>query len=204
MFVSQHRWHGLETRDTGHRSQRFVFLASRRLGGSTFFSASPQSILCLVGSTDPRVASPLTKEPTCFAPPFFPSSVFSPHPSSPGSGQAAGHLLGRHRGRRRTLIVTPAGESVLIDAGNPGERDPRPHRRSRRNVAGLKQIDNLVVTHYHVDHFGGAAELSTLIPIRNVYDNGNFASGREKPDGGVSRLQGRQARSSSTPATRSR
>src|SRR5581483_12172467 len=27
-------------------------------------------------------------------------------------------------GGASTLIVTPAGESVLIDTGNPGERDP--------------------------------------------------------------------------------
>jgi beta-lactamase superfamily II metal-dependent hydrolase len=71
-----------------------------------------------------------------------------------------------------TLIVTPAGESILIDSGNPGARDPGRIHKVAAEVAGLKRIDHLVVTHFHTDHFGGAAELSRLIPIRNVYDNG--------------------------------
>ena len=84
-------------------------------------------------------------------------------------------------GGAATLIVTPAGESVLIDAGNPGQRDPHRIFDVATKVAGLTQIDHMVTTHYHIDHFGGAAELSKLIPIRNVYNNGAFASGRERP-----------------------
>jgi beta-lactamase superfamily II metal-dependent hydrolase len=70
-----------------------------------------------------------------------------------------------------TLLVTPAGESVLIDSGNPGVRDSgRIHKAAQ--VAGLKKIDHYVTTHFHTDHFGGAAEVSALIPIGQVYDNG--------------------------------
>lgn len=83
-------------------------------------------------------------------------------------------------GGAATLIVTPTGESVLIDAGNPGQRDPQRIFEASK-LAGLTQIDHMVTTHYHIDHFGGAAELSKLIPIREVYNNGTFASGREKP-----------------------
>ena len=71
-----------------------------------------------------------------------------------------------------TLIVTPQGESVLIDSGNPFERDPGRIHKLATEVAGLKKIDHLVTTHFHVDHFGGAAELSALIPIGQVHDNG--------------------------------
>src|SRR5829696_6652008 len=71
-----------------------------------------------------------------------------------------------------TLIVTPAGESVLIDSGNPFERDPGRIHKVATEVAGLKKIDQLVITHFHVDHFGGAAELSALIPIGQVHDKG--------------------------------
>ncbi len=71
-----------------------------------------------------------------------------------------------------TLIVTPAGESVLIDSGNPFERDPGRIHRLATEVAGLKKIDHLITTHFHVDHFGGAAELSALIPIGQVHDKG--------------------------------
>ena len=74
-------------------------------------------------------------------------------------------------GGAATLIVTPAGESILIDSGNPGVRDPgRIHKTTQ--VAGLKKIDHYLTTHLHTDHFGGAAELSALIPIGQVYDNG--------------------------------
>src|SRR5436190_2402477 len=59
-----------------------------------------------------------------------------------------------------TLVVTPAGESVLIDSGNPGGRDSRRILHVAAEVASLKKIDCLVTTHFHIDHFGGAAELS--------------------------------------------
>ena len=71
-----------------------------------------------------------------------------------------------------TLIVTPAGESILIDTGMPGGRDPNRIYKSATEVANLKQIDHLITTHFHIDHFGGAAELSQKIPIKNVWDNG--------------------------------
>jgi beta-lactamase superfamily II metal-dependent hydrolase len=71
-----------------------------------------------------------------------------------------------------TLLVTPAGESVLIDAGNPGGRDPGRIHQVATQIAGLQRIDHLVVTHFHLDHFGGAAELAALLPLVNVWDNG--------------------------------
>jgi beta-lactamase superfamily II metal-dependent hydrolase len=74
-------------------------------------------------------------------------------------------------GGAATLIVTPSGESILIDSGNPGVRDAgRIHKTTQ--IANLKKIDHYLTTHLHIDHFGGAAELAALIPIRQVYDNG--------------------------------
>lgn len=75
-------------------------------------------------------------------------------------------------GGAATLIVTPERESVLIDAGNPGGRDAGRITRVAKDVAGLRRIDHLVITHWHVDHFGGAEELSSLIPIARFYDHG--------------------------------
>ena len=40
-----------------------------------------------------------------------------------------------------TLMVTPAGESALIDSGNPGGRDSRRIHHVVAEVAGLKKID---------------------------------------------------------------
>src|SRR5947208_8367117 len=74
-------------------------------------------------------------------------------------------------GGAATLIVTPAGESVLIDCGNPGGRDAeRIHQAATK--AGLTQIDHLVITHWHIDHYGGFDRLVKLIPIKNFYDHG--------------------------------
>src|SRR5262245_10224193 len=71
-----------------------------------------------------------------------------------------------------TLIVTPAGEGVLIDSGNPGGRDSARIHTVATEVAGLKQLDHLIVTHFHIDHFGGAGELAGLMPVRHLWDNG--------------------------------
>src|SRR5947199_8205145 len=74
-------------------------------------------------------------------------------------------------GGAATLIVTPAGESVLIDCGNPGGRDAeRIHRAA--TALGLKQIDHLIITHWHSDHYGGVGRLSKLIPIITYHDRG--------------------------------
>ena len=74
-------------------------------------------------------------------------------------------------GGAATLIVTPAGESILIDCGNPGNRDSgRIYKAAVK--AGLKRIDHLLITHWHSDHYGGAGPLAKLIPIGKFYDRG--------------------------------
>lgn len=85
-------------------------------------------------------------------------------------------------GGAATLIVTPQGESVLVDTGNPGRRDPQRIFDVAAKTAGLRKIDYLVTTHYHRDHFGGAATLAAMLPIGMVYDNGEFEGGVERPD----------------------
>jgi beta-lactamase superfamily II metal-dependent hydrolase len=71
-----------------------------------------------------------------------------------------------------TLIVTPADEAILIDSGNPGGRDSGRIHYAATEVAGLKRIDHLVTTHFHLDHFGGAAELAKMMPVGQLHDNG--------------------------------
>src|SRR5436190_15253669 len=71
-----------------------------------------------------------------------------------------------------TLIVTPSGESILIDTGSSGGRDPGRIHQLATKAAGLKKVDHLIITHFHSDHFGGAAELAQLMPVGIVYDNG--------------------------------
>lgn len=84
-------------------------------------------------------------------------------------------------GGAATLLVTPAGETILIDAGNPGRRDADRIVQALA-AAGMRQIDHLVTTHYHGDHFGGSIALSALVPIKTVYDNGKFEGMPDQPD----------------------
>lgn len=71
-----------------------------------------------------------------------------------------------------TLITTPAGESILIDTGNPGGRDSKRIHEVATKQAGLTRLDHVIITHFHVDHFGGLAELATMLPIGTIYDKG--------------------------------
>ena len=69
-------------------------------------------------------------------------------------------------GGKATLYVSPSGETVLVDTGNPGERDLG-RIMTVLTAAGVKQIDYLVSTHYHRDHIGGLQALAQRIPIRH-------------------------------------
>lgn len=74
-------------------------------------------------------------------------------------------------GGQSTLLVSPSGRALLIDAGWPGARDAdRISDVAKR--AGITKIDYLVLTHYHVDHAGGVPELASRIPIRTFVDHG--------------------------------
>src|SRR5262245_55464320 len=95
--------------------------------------------------------------------------------AAPGHSQSARPLAVYWidvEGGAATLVVTPAGESVLVDAGNPGGRDPGRIAKTAKDLAHLQRIDYLVVTHLHNDHFGGVAELASQIPIGTLYENG--------------------------------
>jgi len=77
-------------------------------------------------------------------------------------------------GGAATLIVSPSGESLLIDTGF--DTDDRDAKRifAAAQMAGLKRIDYLVISHYHRDHVGGLAALSKLIPIGKFYGRGDL------------------------------
>jgi len=77
-------------------------------------------------------------------------------------------------GGAATLMVTPAGESILIDSGYPdyGGRDRDRILNVVQNVAKLDHLDHAVVSHWHLDHFGNHASLADKIKIANFWDRG--------------------------------
>ena len=84
-------------------------------------------------------------------------------------------------GGQSTLVVSPSGESMLIDTGWGGHN----HRDAERIAAacknaGVKKIDYLVITHYHADHVGGVPQLAEKMPIVNFVDHGpNTETGKQ-------------------------
>ena len=75
-------------------------------------------------------------------------------------------------GGAATLIVTPAGESLLVDSGFPLQRDAERIIHVVRDVAKLKQIDHYLTTHWHRDHVGGIPMVAKVIPVKKFYDHG--------------------------------
>jgi competence protein ComEC len=76
-------------------------------------------------------------------------------------------------GGQATLFVTPQGESLLVDAGWPGFNGRDAERiAAAAKLAGVTKIDNVVLTHYHVDHAGGVPQLVAKIPVGRFIDHG--------------------------------
>src|SRR2546427_4377870 len=77
-------------------------------------------------------------------------------------------------GGNATLFVPPSGEAVLIDTGNVGAAAARDAARIQAAMkdAGIQQIDHLITTHWHGDHFGGMAELASHVTIKEFIDHG--------------------------------
>lgn len=76
-------------------------------------------------------------------------------------------------GGQSTLFVTPEGHSLLIDTGWPGNNGRDANRIvAAAHQAGLKKIDYVLITHYHVDHAGGIPALVERIPVGTFIDHG--------------------------------
>jgi competence protein ComEC len=74
-------------------------------------------------------------------------------------------------GGQATLFVPPSGENMLVDAGWPGTANAD-KVVALCKLAGIKKIDNLVITHYHTDHVGGVPEVAARIPVGRFIDHG--------------------------------
>ena len=112
--------------------------------------------------------------------------AIAPAAQTPGAKPAAGKTLDIYvsdvEGGKATLFVSPTGETVLIDSGNPGPRDQE-RMAAVLNAAGVKSIDYLLTTHYHVDHVGGMTELAKTVPIKAYVDHGPTVEPKEQING---------------------
>ena len=83
-------------------------------------------------------------------------------------------------GGQATLFVTPEGKSLLIDTGWPDSNGRDADRIvAAAKLAGIKQIDFVLLTHYHIDHAGGLPQLAAQIPIGTMIDHGENREPKE-------------------------
>jgi beta-lactamase superfamily II metal-dependent hydrolase len=78
-------------------------------------------------------------------------------------------------GGASTLIVTAAGQALLMDTGYAGfdDRDPARIEHVLRREAGLDRIDYVLTSHFHGDHMGGLIALAGRVPIGTFVDYGD-------------------------------
>src|SRR2546421_3027508 len=76
-------------------------------------------------------------------------------------------------GGQATLLVSPSGQSMLVDTGWPGFEGRDADRIvSVAKAAGVQQIDHVLITHYHNDHVGGVTQLADKIKVGTFVDHG--------------------------------
>jgi competence protein ComEC len=76
-------------------------------------------------------------------------------------------------GGKSVLIVSPAGESMLIDAGWP-RADSVDRIVEAVKAAGLTRIDYVLISHFDIDHIGDLPQLASRVHIGHVFDHGDF------------------------------
>ena len=80
------------------------------------------------------------------------------------------------------VLRTPSGKTYLFDTGNGFSPE---HSNGATIVVpwlkahDIREIDGLVVSHYHADHFGGFLSMSDF-PIKRIFNNNYLPKG---PDG---------------------
>lgn len=86
-------------------------------------------------------------------------------------------------GGQATLIVSPSGQSMLVDTGylGFGQRDAK-RIAAIAKKAKVKKIDYVLITHYHLDHVGGALALTEQIPVGTFVDHGPNTETGKMPD----------------------
>jgi competence protein ComEC len=76
-------------------------------------------------------------------------------------------------GGQATLVVSPSGQSMLIDTGYTGFGGRDANRIAEAaKLAHVKRINLLFLTHYHGDHAGGVKNLLEVLPVESFYDHG--------------------------------
>ncbi|MBZ5583307.1 MAG: MBL fold metallo-hydrolase [Acidobacteriia bacterium] len=79
-------------------------------------------------------------------------------------------------GGKSVLLLSPSGQSMLIDTGFPGNNDRDANRILEAcKAAGVTKIDVLITTHYDMDHVNNTPAVVGRIPVALFVDHGPAA-----------------------------
>ena len=102
----------------------------------------------------------------------------------PGAGAQSADVLDIYfvdvEGGQAVLFVTSAGESLLMDSGGNFDAQGEVTSRDADRVlevamlAGLRRLDYLLTTHYHMDHASAVPKIAATLPIRTFIDHGEL------------------------------
>src|SRR5580700_8673830 len=102
--------------------------------------------------------------------------------SAPGAAKTLRIFFVDVEGGQATMFLTPAGQSLLIDTGWPGNNGRDADRIvAAAKKAGIGKIDYVLITHFHSDHVGGLPQLAARIPIGTFVDHGELRETTDKP-----------------------
>ena len=92
--------------------------------------------------------------------------------TQPGKAELAIYAIDVEGGQA-TLIVSPSGESMLVDTGWPGNngRDAGRIMEAMKD-AGITKLDKVLITHFHTDHVGGVPNLVERVKVGEFLDHG--------------------------------
>jgi competence protein ComEC len=94
-------------------------------------------------------------------------------------------------GGKAVLIVSPAGQSMLIDTGFPGSNDRDTNRILEAcRLAGVKKLDVLLTTHYDLDHVSNTPSLVAKLPVALFVDHGAAVVSDPRTSAAVSSYDG--------------
>ena len=76
-------------------------------------------------------------------------------------------------GGKALLLISPSGQTMLVDAGFPGNNDRDANRiEEAAKLAGVTKFDILLVTHYDLDHVNNVPATVAKIPAVTFVDHG--------------------------------